>query len=243
MLREYEVGQRLRAADVNAFVRTSRAVLLGDGVGDADSFSNSTSYRELPEIQFKNLSAQVCPQGGIMKPGSYTASGTRAIQITRPDDTYVWRYLVSMSGPTPLNGYGWARWMFEYASDNVALFGVDPSSGSYSSVIEWGPKKDDWALWPQRPGFLLQDTINATSKLGRVVQRIPPLIIGHAVEAIETGEMKDVTVFGGPAGSEVTLEYIVPDCFNKGPAINEDDEVTVSLVNGQPYVALLACGD
>jgi len=233
LLREYAPGEDLLAADVNAFVHAARQQVFGTVDGDVDQIVHDDVQTVARPTRVFNTSSFSCPYGGVLKPGARALhSGLDAIDVTRPDGTYVWKYLIAAT-KVPAGGFGWAWWLLN-TKEEFALLG-----DTYNTSLEWGPKKDDFSLWPDRPGFLFVE--RTADGQGRVIQRIPPVIIGHATYPISHNGTGAVKVYGG-ATFGTDLLYSIPTCRNKGPDIGANGEVSVSLVCGQAVCAPLDCG-
>jgi hypothetical protein len=243
-LGEYNSGDILVAADVNALIRAAKRQLAGMG-SNAEGDEEALGYLGqraicLNEVQYKNASGSTVPLGGVMKPGAQvTNSGVIALSITKPDSTYVWKYLISISKDVPDGGYGWGKWMMQYEYwANQFILMSDASDTSRS----WGPKASAWDLWPKRPGFFFLECLDTTNKYGRFVQQIPAEILvyndtGSSVAA--AGGPTTLKMFGGTRGSEADLGLTVSPYNRTSVALANNKYGAVALLNGEEYLVPL----
>jgi hypothetical protein len=100
-------------------------------------------------VPFKNVSGHTVPPGGVMLiDGTVTLGGFSYAACYRPD---IFDRFYLINGPTAIlnGGFGQGSWMHGDTPWGVAVDGAfSPSPGD-----SWGPKKDSFLLFRDRPGF------------------------------------------------------------------------------------------
>jgi len=240
-LGDYNSGDILRAADVNALIRAAKKQLAGMG-SDAEGDEEALGYLGqraicLNEVLYKNASGATIPIGGVLKPGTQvTNSGVIALEVDQPDSTYVWKYLISIVDNVADGEYGWGKWMMQYEySANQFILMHDAADTSRS----WGPKPGEWDLWPKRPGFFFLECLHTTNKWGRFVQQIPAEILvyndtGSPIAA--AGGPTTLKMYGGTRGSEGDLGLTVSPYNRTSVALANNKYGSVALMNGEEYL-------
>lgn len=151
-LKDYERGERLRAADVNSLIQIAKAQmqLEGEMFGDIDARSIMSrglkSQRRNFQVPFFNMTDEGVPGGGVCLPVDYRSLiDELGLDVEKPGSDGSKQMIVhDIAEETPQDGYGWAAWGFLGA---WCLY--DESEPLYLHD-RWGTKEDEFKLF--RPG-------------------------------------------------------------------------------------------
>lgn len=198
--------------------------------------------RNYTRVPFRVDATETVPAYGVLRvTGMVEVDGRFIHKIEKPSTTFSRLYLVNgpediayVSGQT---GYGWGTWLWhaDYVLYNT---GATPAFGEF-----WGPTNATWTITQHRPGFLIMGGNTGTGTASRTIaiQSVPEIVFGKADAAIATGASGTVRVYGGTQGSESDTSLTIASCYNYGPDIADEANVSVGWMHGKPYVALMAC--
>jgi hypothetical protein len=161
-------------------------------------------------VPFINAAGEAIPAYGVMRVTTpTTVDGEMVFNVTKPDATYRWRYLIN--GPDAVDSTsgakGWGTWIFD--GDKVLY----DTSATPALGERWGPKSGEWKLFQHRPGFLLDGRYNSTDGVLWAMQ-LPPGEVRVKNDdgggALAADSSRTFGVYGGSAGTtdtglEVTL--------------------------------------
>lgn len=196
--------------------------------------------RDFVKKSYRNDAGETIPAYGLMRvAGMVEVDGEQLFKVVKPNSTFGRLYLVN--GPdevTVATLYGWGTWLWhaDYVLYNTA---ATPAFGE-----SWGPTNDTWTITQHRPGFLIQGGNTGTGAASRVIamQSVPEIVFGKADAAIAHGASGTVRVYGGATqGSETDTSLTIASCYNYGPDIADEANVSVGWMHGKPYVALMEC--
>lgn len=197
LIKWYTRGERLRAADVNGFAAAIRALALGDPMPHPPRFR--THRGDADTVPFSNGFAGECPDGALLRiTGPTTIDGEEGFTVTKPSADLQQRYLVNTGGKVPQSGKGRGSWLLDYADD--ALY--DSGAGAPAQGARWGPKDAEWALFKDRPGFVVDFVSDSTAKTVRVRQQQLEyaLLFGKTDTSIVGNGTATVSVWYKPIG-------------------------------------------
>lgn len=233
-LSDYDIGDGLKAADINALIGAAKRLqkIFGmEGSGDSDCYALAGSHANFRRdlVPVLNSTGADIPLGGVAQILGPTTIGSfdGCLEVVKVDINWAWRYLVATEGPIPDDGNGWMSFLWE-GGGPVLL-----STSSVSGKIEWGVTNGQYYLSPDHPGFLFQAqlTIEGSSTYANMVQRPAPRLYGDTSGILQnsTGTVNLTNSSG------TSLSLSVAGCLNKGKNIPASDPVFVDLIGNQPF--------
>jgi hypothetical protein len=248
-LMPYDVGDGLRAADVNAFIAAAKRQdrIFGNGCsGDAETFAFSNLKNTTKNlVRVVNQTGAEIPRGGIVEINDQVGFDVYPVNYTviKVSSTYQWRYLVAdqvipwTSGPNYSSG--WASFLYDMPGAVLIEPGTGPPSSS--APFEWGPTYGQFYAQPYAPGFIwhgavieagVDDYIYAKQSTPRTLNGV-----NTSGGSISQGGVGICSVYGG-SGGVTSLTYSLSSCINLGDSIPASDPVFLELICGLPYCRL-----
>lgn len=164
--------------------------------------------------------------------GMTTRENRRVYRGNKPTATLRWRYAIN--GPTPIPTGKWG----DVFIDGCCLAVVDVTS---PSATAWGPKADEWKLFPRRPGFESWEAAGEGDAL-RYVQFVPmefrAKLDGMDLAFRDEADAIVITLTeAGGADEDTELELSVKDVLLETGFILEDEAIVMVKRQAGNWVA------
>jgi len=186
-------------------------------------------------LPFRNNAGETVPGYSVIGIASSEADNLKSLHLVgaKPSTTFLRTYAITSPVDVASSQYGLAT--------TVGKVEVKYDTGTPAIGETWGPKPAQFTLSKSYSGFRVLGITDTTNKIMLVEPEPVAAYLGKADGAIAVAASGTVDIWIGTAGSETNSTVEITGCYNRTTAIASGDWVTVTYLNGQPYVALLTC--